>query len=590
LKPSLKIAVYTIALNEEKHVKRWFDSARDADLLLIADTGSTDKTRFVAKSLGITVHEVEVKPWRFDVARNASLALIPEDYDICIQLDMDEVLSEGWREKVEEAFSEGNNWPLYKHVTSRFEDGTIRAFQMYFKIHPRRGFFWKYPIHEVLTHSPEVIVVRKEINLEVDHLQDKKKSRHSYLNLLELAVNEEPKDWRMNHYLNREYFYNRDWVKVLQSAYVCEKISGGWDVERASTYMWASEAALNLKFPGLAEHWAEQATLAAPKFYEAWHWRAHIAHLHEKWFDCLHYASKLQFLQRQTHHLVKPSVWEWWGYDLIALSNYKLENYSEALVYGEMAFLGAKENLRLRENLEFYKKSFLDSIPKQHLSRVDKIEGLPQLFVINLEEDKDRLCRFEENLKLLGINNWAKIAAVKVKGAEERALNLAITESHLIAIKKFLSDEHLSYSIICEDDLSLAAIDSWNFTWKQLIERVKVNRIDILQLSLITKSTSTFQSGLRRRRKGIDWSSGAYLISRSGARLILDKNCNLEKRVGINESDLFDDLDVYVFACLVCDTSSKSAAHQSHIQKYHVPSFKKTIENLEIGSLHARES
>lgn len=99
----IKIAVYTIALNEEKHVNRWFESAREADFLLIADTGSTDKTRDIAKSLGIEVHDISVTPWRFDVARNMSLDLIPEDFDICIQLDMDEVLSPGWRPKIEEA-------------------------------------------------------------------------------------------------------------------------------------------------------------------------------------------------------------------------------------------------------------------------------------------------------------------------------------------------------------------------------------------------------------------------------------------------------------------------------------------------------
>ena len=40
----MRIAVYTIALNEEKHVKKWYESAKDADYLLIADTGSTDNT------------------------------------------------------------------------------------------------------------------------------------------------------------------------------------------------------------------------------------------------------------------------------------------------------------------------------------------------------------------------------------------------------------------------------------------------------------------------------------------------------------------------------------------------------------------
>ena len=83
-----KVAVYTIALNEDKHVKRWFESAKEADVLLIADTGSKDKTAFLAKSLGISVFSIAVDPWRFDIARNAALALIPGDVDMCISMDM----------------------------------------------------------------------------------------------------------------------------------------------------------------------------------------------------------------------------------------------------------------------------------------------------------------------------------------------------------------------------------------------------------------------------------------------------------------------------------------------------------------------
>jgi len=29
----MKIAVYTIALNEEKHVQRWYESVKDADYI-----------------------------------------------------------------------------------------------------------------------------------------------------------------------------------------------------------------------------------------------------------------------------------------------------------------------------------------------------------------------------------------------------------------------------------------------------------------------------------------------------------------------------------------------------------------------------
>ncbi len=38
----MKIAVYAIALNEEKHVMRWLEATKDADVRLVADTGSTN--------------------------------------------------------------------------------------------------------------------------------------------------------------------------------------------------------------------------------------------------------------------------------------------------------------------------------------------------------------------------------------------------------------------------------------------------------------------------------------------------------------------------------------------------------------------
>ena len=111
----MRVAVYTIALNEEHFVQRWAESAREADLLLIADTGSTDATVSRAQSLGVEVARIKVAPWRFDDARNASLALIPADVDICIALDMDEVLVLGWREHLE-AIAPTTTRPRYRYV------------------------------------------------------------------------------------------------------------------------------------------------------------------------------------------------------------------------------------------------------------------------------------------------------------------------------------------------------------------------------------------------------------------------------------------------------------------------------------------
>ena len=77
----MKICVYAISKNEEMFVKRFCDSAKDADLILIADTGSTDDTVKLAKKHGAKVSPICITPWRFDDARNAALALIPERLD-----------------------------------------------------------------------------------------------------------------------------------------------------------------------------------------------------------------------------------------------------------------------------------------------------------------------------------------------------------------------------------------------------------------------------------------------------------------------------------------------------------------------------
>ena len=103
----MKIAVYAISKNEEQFVKRFCESAKEADLILIADTGSTDNTVQVAKECGASVYEICITPWRFDKARDAALALLPKDIDVCVSLDLDEELQPGWREEIERLWQIG---------------------------------------------------------------------------------------------------------------------------------------------------------------------------------------------------------------------------------------------------------------------------------------------------------------------------------------------------------------------------------------------------------------------------------------------------------------------------------------------------
>ncbi len=102
-----KICVYAICKNEEKFVDQWMRSMGEADLVVVTDTGSTDGTVEKLRAAGAVVYEEQIRPWRFDTARNISLSHVPEDTDICVCTDLDEIFEPGWRRALEEAWRSG---------------------------------------------------------------------------------------------------------------------------------------------------------------------------------------------------------------------------------------------------------------------------------------------------------------------------------------------------------------------------------------------------------------------------------------------------------------------------------------------------
>ena len=202
-----KVYVYAISKNEEKFVNRWMNSVSEADKVFVLDTGSTDKTVKKLKEKGAIVKSKKIEPFRFDVARNLSLEMVPKDADICVCIDLDEVLEKGWRKKLEEIWNEDTNRLRYNYNWS-FDKYNNPSVNFYIeKIHSRNNYKWTHPVHEVLTYlkDNEKFITTDEIT--VNHYPDSTKSRSSYLPLLELSVKENPNDDRNMHYLGREYMY-----------------------------------------------------------------------------------------------------------------------------------------------------------------------------------------------------------------------------------------------------------------------------------------------------------------------------------------------------------------------------------------------
>ena len=351
----MKIAVYTICLNEEKHIKKWAESAKDADYRILVDTGSTDNTVQIAKDAGCTVHTVKISPWRFDDARNVSLSLVPEDADLCICLDADEILIEGWRAHLEALPPEVNR-PRYKYTWSWNDDGSPGLTYSGDKIHARFGFRWRHPVHEVITAAvPEV---QQFCGMEIHHHADNAKPRSQYFPLLELAAREQPTCDRTAHYLAREYFFHgriEEAVREFKRHITME------------TALWPAEKARSMRYlaqcePHNAESWLLRALSEDPNRRETWADLSTHYYNHNRWIPCFASAIRgLEISDNTDDYMVESFAWGYVLYDMAAISSYRLGYYDKALEYGILALEKAPKDQRLLDNLEYYKDGKIDT-------------------------------------------------------------------------------------------------------------------------------------------------------------------------------------------------------------------------------------
>ena len=147
-----KVCVYAISKNEEKFVDRWVESMKEADSIYVLDTGSTDKTYKKLKKLGVNVKRKKISPWRFDIARNESLKLVPEDCDICVCTDLDEVFVKGWRNILEDLWDKETTRLAYNYNWALDDNGNPKVNFYIEKIHSRFNYIWTHPVHETLKY------------------------------------------------------------------------------------------------------------------------------------------------------------------------------------------------------------------------------------------------------------------------------------------------------------------------------------------------------------------------------------------------------------------------------------------------------
>jgi glycosyltransferase involved in cell wall biosynthesis len=193
-----KTAVYTILKNEKKYIEKWLYYAAPFDYRVLLDTGSTDGSwellqEYAAKDPNLIIEQKIFDPWRFNVARNYNMTMIPEEVVWCLSPDLDEYFSINTHDEMEKIIS------AVPHITDIACDRldiysrTVRVGPPNHlptnKIHLKKDYTWVQPIYE---HLSWIHKDRDECQLYSDdifliHDQDfqKKERPELYIRMLE---------------------------------------------------------------------------------------------------------------------------------------------------------------------------------------------------------------------------------------------------------------------------------------------------------------------------------------------------------------------------------------------------------------------
>ncbi len=355
----LKVYVYAICKNESKFVNSFVKSMSEADGIYVLDTGSTDNTVAELKKYHVHVKSEKIEPFRFDIARNKSLDMVPQDADICVCTDFDEAFEPGWRETLENIWLKENPTRIEYLYNWSFNEYGKPATTFYIsKIHKRHAYCWHHPVHEVLKclYNTEKSILTDKIVL--NHHQDIKKSRKSYLPLLELSVKEDPTDDRNMHYLGREYMYYHKWNEAIETLIKHLNLpTSTWKDERAASMRFIARSYLGLERKEEAKMWFHKAIEEAPYLREGYVELAALYYEEQNFEKCYFYlkeASKIK--EKPKTYINEEFSWNSYFYDLFSIAALNIGQKQEALEYAKKALELNPEDERIKNNILYIEK------------------------------------------------------------------------------------------------------------------------------------------------------------------------------------------------------------------------------------------
>ncbi|GAA4707211.1 hypothetical protein [Brevibacillus fulvus] len=211
-------AVYALYQNDQQGVRRFLQSVKEADQIVLCDIGATDQTTALIDEFArehpavhLQRYELCLSPWRFDDAKNIALSLVSPAMDLCICLQLDEYMEPGWKEQINAAWESGITGFAHRLKIIQPDATELEGWAQ--QIHLRKGHLWKLPVHEVLEYQDLAII--KELNqLTIFRQPYRDTTPENYEKLLEWSVKERPNNWKTWYHLAQVYARQRKWTEA----------------------------------------------------------------------------------------------------------------------------------------------------------------------------------------------------------------------------------------------------------------------------------------------------------------------------------------------------------------------------------------
>lgn len=265
-------SVVCIARNESKTLPRLAESLKEflgrGGEWLIIDTGSSDGTPDVARSLGAKVSSegdrfvtvidapladqinaavlvgpdapvVQAGDRLFDFSKSRNYAASLAAHDWIFMPDCDEAYTMFKLEEIEQAIANPQIGKLeYEFCYCHLPDGKPWVEFRHSKAYRRSAFEWCQIIHEILKPLTDPVMVTQYLPptiMKLEHFQNHTSDRAGYLRGLAYDTFHRPGDDRAAHYFARELYYTKRYRSSIR-AFERHIAMNGWLEERAQSW------------------------------------------------------------------------------------------------------------------------------------------------------------------------------------------------------------------------------------------------------------------------------------------------------------------------------------------------------------------